>query len=150
MPRLSPEELRKAREESKKKRQEDEKRKQEEWEAEQREREAERLEASRQENRWAQLTSASDALYEEMDKLNRKAPAMSISTLSLGRINKVIRSVKELMKSEDDDFIEEVDEFVAAGDMPEYRDVVLVLSQLRAGLDRFGDSYRAYWGDLGI
>lgn len=150
MPRLSGEELRKAREKKKREREEEERRQREEMEAEQRRIEAERLEAYTQRNRWVQLTSANDALYEEMDKLNKKAPAMCISTLSLDRINKVIKSVKELMEDEEDDFIEEIIEFVPAGDMPEYRDVVLVLSQLKAGLERFGVSYRKYWYDLGI
>jgi len=75
---------------------------------------------------------------------------MSITRLSLDRINKIIKSIKELTKDEEDDFIEEVSEFVPAGDMPEYRDVVLVLSQLRAGLDRFHASCRKYWYDLGV
>ncbi len=150
MPRLSPEELKKVRKKKQKERKETEKREREEWETEQREREAEKVKASTQQTRSEQLISVSNALYEEMDKLNRKAPAMEISTLSLDRINKVIKSVKELMKDEEDDFIEEISEFVPAGDMPEYRDVVLVLSQLKAGLDRFCASYRKYWYDLGI
>ena len=96
------------------------------------------------------MVSANSALYEEMDKLNRKGPTMPISQLSLERINKVIKSSKELMKDKKDEFIDEINEFVPAGDMPEYRDVVLVLGQLKAGLIRFENSNRGYWHKLGI
>ncbi len=81
--------------------------------------------------------SATEALYVEMDKLTRKAPAMTISELSLDRVNKVIRSVKELVTQDKDDFMDEIVEFIPAGDMPQYRDVTLVLGQVKAGLARF-------------
>lgn len=107
------------------------------------------LENSRQKkSRLALLVSATDALYKEIDKLNKKAPAMSVSDLTLDRVNKSIKSVKALMDEEDDDFIDEINEFLAAGDMPEYRDVSLILSQLRQGLQRFRNSNEKYWREL--
>jgi hypothetical protein len=109
-----------------------------------------RQEAEKQKARLEQLISASNALYEEMDKLNKKAPAMTISQLSLDRVNKIIRSVKGLLAQEKDDFIEELNEFVPAGDMPEYRDVTLVLSQIKAGLSRFEEKQRRYLRRMGI
>lgn len=89
------------------------------------------------ETRTRQLLSVVDALYEEMDKLNRKGPAMSISELTLERVNRAIRAAKDLLKNQKDEFVDELTEFVPAGDMPQYRDVVLVVSQVRAGLRRF-------------
>jgi len=139
MPRLSPEELHAARIAKKK-----------EWEATTKRRQQQQEEAERQKVRLEQLVSASDALYDEMDKLTKKAPAMIISQLSLERVNKIIRAVKEFLVQEKDDFVEELVEFVPAGDMPEYRDVTLVLSQIKAGLDRFGEKYQKYWRTLGI
>ena len=161
MPRLSPEELHAARIAKKKEREALAKKQQEEQQAAARrrreeqetmvsKRQQEQEEAARQMARLNQLISATDALYGEMDKLTKKAPAMSISQLSLERVNKIIRSVKDLVGHEDDDFIEELVEFVPAGDMPEYRDVTLVLSQINAGLHRFEEKYRRCWRNLGI
>lgn len=150
MPRLSPEELRAARMAKKKEREDAARRQREEEEAMIRKRQQEREEAERQKARLEQLVSVIDALYGEMDKLTKKAPAMTISQLSLEKVNKIIRSVKDFVGQEKDDFIEELVEFVPAGDMPEYRDVTLVLSQIKAGLDRFGENHRKYWRDLGV
>ena len=150
MPRLSPEELHAARMAKKKEREDAARRQREEEEAMIRKRQQEREEAERQKARLEQLVSATDALYGEMDKLTKKAPAMTISQLSLERVNKIIRSVKDFIGQEKNDFIEELVEFVPAGDMPEYRDVTLVLSQIKAGLDRFGEKHRKYWRGLGI
>ena len=107
--------------------------------------------AEKQKLRYDQLISATEALYTEMDKLTRKAPSMTISKLSLDRVNKVIRSVKELVAQDKDDFMDEITEFIPAGDMPEYRDVTLVLSQVKAGLARFKDRHHATWrNSLGV
>jgi hypothetical protein len=43
-----------------------------------------------------------------------------------------------------------LNEFVPAGDMPEYRDVTLVLSQIKAGLSRFEEKQRRYLRRMGI
>jgi hypothetical protein len=150
MPRLSPEELHAARMAKKKEREALARKQQEEEEAMIRKRQQEREEAERQKARLEQLVSATVALYGEMDKLTKKAPAMTISPLSLERVNKIIRSVKDFVAQEKDDFIEELVEFVPAGDMPEYRDVTLVLSQIKAGLDRFGENHCKHWHNLGI
>ena len=139
MPRLSPRELQEAK-----------RARQEEREAMARKRSEEKEQAAKEKARHEQLVSVTAALYDEMDKLNRKAPAMTISQLSLERVNKLIKSAKDLMQQEKDDFVEEIVEFVPAGDMPEYRDVVLVLGQLKAGLDRFRQSRTKYWGNLGV
>ena len=139
MPRLSPKELQEAK-----------RARQEEREAMARKRSEEKEQAEKEKGRHKQLVSVTTALYDEMDKLNRKAPAMTISQLSLERVNKLIKSAKDLMQQEKDDFIEEIVEFVPAGDMPEYRDVVLVLGQLKAGLDRFRQSRTEYWASLGV
>jgi hypothetical protein len=150
MPRLSPEELHAARVAKKKEREDAAKRQREEEAAMIHKRKQEQEEAERQKARLEQLVSATDALYIEMDKLTKKAPVVQISQLSLERVNKIIRSVKDFLGQEKDDFIEELVEFVPAGDMPEYRDVTLVLSQIKAGLDRFRAKYREHWRRLGI
>ena len=81
------------------------------------------------------LSSVSLGLYDELDKLSKKAPAEPVTDLVLTQINDVIREIKELAK--DDTYVQRLNEFVAAGDNPEQRDVVVVLRQLRQGLERF-------------
>lgn len=81
------------------------------------------------------LTSAAKGHYEEMDKLSKKAPAEKVTDLALGEINYTIEETKKLLS--DDVFIQRFNVFIAAGDNPELRDVVLVLRQLLQGLARY-------------
>ena len=93
------------------------------------------------------LENVSLGLYEELDKLAKKAPADQVTDLVLEQTNDVIREAKELLS--DDPFIQRYKEFVAAGDNPEHRDVVVVLRQIRQGLERFsaGVEARKDWLD---
>jgi gamma-glutamylcysteine synthetase len=81
------------------------------------------------------LKSVALGLYEEVDKLSKKAPAELVTDLALQQINDVIRETKELIK--EDAYVQRLNEFVAAGDNPELRDSLMVLRQLLQGLDRF-------------
>jgi hypothetical protein len=81
------------------------------------------------------LNSVSEGLYEEIDKLSKKAPAEMVTDLALLQINDVIREIKQLIDS--DPYIQRLVEFVSAGDNPQHRDAVIVLRQLRQGLERF-------------
>jgi hypothetical protein len=82
------------------------------------------------------LDSVSRGLYDEIDKLAKKAPAEPITDLALGQINDVIRETKQLVTS--DPYVQRLSEFVPAGDNPQHRDAVIVLRQIRQGLERFG------------
>jgi DNA repair exonuclease SbcCD ATPase subunit len=92
-------------------------------------------------DRTSQLKSVLDGLYLEMDKLSKKAPADEVTELALRKVNAVIARCKELMQG--DEFIDSVDVFVAAGERPEHRDVVLVLSELKQGIDRLEGERRS-------
>lgn len=81
------------------------------------------------------LTSVAVGLYEETDKLSKKAPAERVTDLMLEQVNDVIRETKELII--DDTYVQRLNEFVAAGDNPELRDVLVVLRQLRQGMQRY-------------
>ena len=81
------------------------------------------------------LQSVSAGLYDELDKLAKKSPADEISPLGLEHVNELIRDAKEL--SPDDLYMQRCKVFVPAGDNPQHRDVVMVLRQIRQGLDRF-------------
>lgn len=86
----------------------------------------------------ALLESVSLGLYEEVDKLSKKAPAELVTDLVLSQTNDVIRETKQLVA--DDSYIQRISEFVAAGDNPQHRDVVVVLRQIRQGLARFKEN----------
>lgn len=81
------------------------------------------------------MDSVSLGLYEEVDKLSKKAPADMITDLALEQVNDVIRDTKQLL--EGDAYIQRQKEFVPAGDNPQHRDIVVVLRQIRQGLDRY-------------
>jgi hypothetical protein len=81
------------------------------------------------------LESVSLGLYDEIDKLAKKAPAEPVTDLVLTQMNEVIRETKELVV--DDPYVQRLQEFVAAGDNPQHRDAVVVLRQVRQGLERF-------------
>jgi hypothetical protein len=134
-PRLTPEELRKAREQKKK---------------EEEEMEQQFLERRKQQIKtrikWEQISSELHGLYEEIDKIYKKAPEEPISDLTVENVNNLIKDTKEIIK--DDPYIDRVKEFVPAGDNPEYRDVIIVLRQLRQGLNRFKQIYFSQHEDL--
>lgn len=81
------------------------------------------------------LQSASLGLYDELDKLAKKAGADQVTDLALEQVNEFVRDAKALMP--EDAYVQRQKEFVAAGDNPEHRDVVFVMRQLRQGLERF-------------
>jgi hypothetical protein len=105
--------------------------------AEQQEREEELRQGLRAKRAHYLLDSEVAGLYDEMDKLGKKAPNEPITKLQLKIINSFIRKAKRLLSG--DTIIDEVEVFVGAGDMPEYRDAVTVLRQIRQGLKRYED-----------
>jgi hypothetical protein len=80
------------------------------------------------------LESVSLGLYEEVDKLSKKSPGMPITDLVLSQLNDIIRETKQL--ANDDPYVKRLNEFVSAGDNPEQRDAVVMLRQVRQGLER--------------
>ncbi|PZO44474.1 MAG: hypothetical protein DCF19_01605 [Pseudanabaena frigida] len=88
-----------------------------------------------QKNQLKLLDSVSLGLYEEIDKLSKKAPAEPVTDLVLTQMNEVIRETKELIKQ--DTYVQRLKEFISAGDNTQHRDAVVVMRQVRQGLDRF-------------
>lgn len=89
-----------------------------------------------------QLESAVQGLYDEVSKISNKWPSMPVSKYQLERTNKAIAAVRGLMAGENDQFIDDINEIVPAGDMPEGRDVTMVLRQLKDALARFKAKHR--------
>ena len=81
------------------------------------------------------LQSVSLGLYDELDKLAKKAAADLVTDLALEQVNDFIRDSKTLLA--EDAYVQRQKEFVAAGDNPQHRGVVVVMRQLRQGLERF-------------
>ncbi|MBD1870242.1 hypothetical protein H6F95_23710 [Cyanobacteria bacterium FACHB-471] len=81
------------------------------------------------------LESVSLGLYDEIDKLSKKAPVEPVTDLVLEQMNEVIRETKELVAN--DPYVQRLQEFVPAGDNPQQRDAVVVMRQVRQGLARF-------------
>jgi hypothetical protein len=92
-----------------------------------------------------QLVSVVGAIYDEVDKPNRKWPTQPVSELMLERANKAIRAVRTLMSDEEDEFLDDIVEMVPAGDMPANRDVSLTLREVQAALQRLERKYRSEW-----
>lgn len=90
-------------------------------------------------NSYQLVDSELQGVYEEIDKLCKKAPNEPVTTLQLGIINRLIEKIKLLFT--DDKILKEIQIFVPAGDNPEYRDALTVLRQLRQALDRFRQKY---------
>jgi len=74
-------------------------------------------------------------LYDEVDKLVRILPKEPITPLQLKITNDLLRKAKSLLA--EDTGIDQVELFSSEAGMPEYRDVIIVLRQIRQGLERF-------------
>jgi DNA repair exonuclease SbcCD ATPase subunit len=81
------------------------------------------------------LQSVSLGLYDELDKLAKRAGADEVTDLALEQANDFIRDARMLMA--EDPYVQRYKEFVPAGNNPQHRDVVVVMRQLRQGLERF-------------
>lgn len=95
------------------------------------------------------LKSVAVGLYEELDKLTKKAPAEQVTDLILRHVNDVIRQLKAF--SHRDTYVHSLTEFVPAGDNPEQRDVLIVLRQVLQALGRHHatlNAQKAYANDL--
>lgn len=92
-------------------------------------------------NSYQLVDSELQGIYDEIDKLCKKAPNEPVTTLQLGIVNRLIEKIKRLFEA--DKILKEISIFVAAGDNPEYRDVLTVLRQLRQALNRFEQKYRS-------
>lgn len=84
---------------------------------------------------WEELRSYVIPLYDEMDKLAKKAPSSTLSDLATKRVSRAIEDARALM-ADHDRYIAEMELFVPAGDNPEVRDAVLMLREIKQGLIR--------------
>jgi hypothetical protein len=100
------------------------------------------------EDRYEQLNSVAGGLYEELDKQARKWPTMPVTARTVERVNKLLAAVRALLADEGDDFVNDLEGIVPAGDPPEARDVVVLLREIRDALGRFRSRYYRVWNGL--
>lgn len=96
-------------------------------------------------DRHTHLSSYVTGIYDEVSKLSSKRPEGAVSKMTVERVNRAIRDAQDLLADEDDPFIGDIEQFVPAGDLPESRDVVLVLRQIKDALDRMEKRHRSDW-----
>ena len=92
------------------------------------------------------LEDVAKGLYDENDKLFKKSPVETITTLALQQVNEVINDTKNL--ADTDVYVQKLSEFIPAGDNPEVRDVVSVLNQILRGAYSFSLHWlicRTWW-----
>ncbi len=94
-------------------------------------------------NVWYALRSFTKGLYDEIDKLAKKAPSSQLSDLATQRVNRSIAESKMLMAIHDP-YVADLSEFVPAGENPEVRDAVLVLREILEAIDRVGEIFSFY------
>src|ERR1051325_6427729 len=81
------------------------------------------------------IKSELSGFYDEMDKLVRILPREPITPLQLKITDDLLRKAKSLLS--EDPVIDQVERFAGEASLPEYRDVIIVLRQIRQGLERF-------------
>lgn len=144
MPKLTPEELKAARQLKAQQQAETERQAQEEYDsavnaigeqrAELERREELKRNARKQRDK---IESVVEALYNEIDKLAKKAPREPVTDMTVKMTNQAISALRELLADSHDEFADQIAAIVPAGDLPETRDVLLLLGQMRAALVRF-------------
>jgi len=92
------------------------------------------------EGRLATAKSVADGLYDEVDKLCKKAPAESATDFLVGEVNEVIKEISPVAAN--DVPLQRIKPFVPAGDNPQYRDVLLTLRLLQAGIERLSGHFQ--------
>ncbi|MDQ3524889.1 MAG: hypothetical protein M3451_07540 [Chloroflexota bacterium] len=89
---------------------------------------------------WNRPSQFVTVLQVEMNRLSKKTPREPISDLAVTRINRAIRDTKGLVAGEGA-YVEDLSEFVPAGENPEARDALLVLSELKSSLEQLGETH---------
>ena len=83
------------------------------------------------------------ALYEEIQTLSKKKPDGTLNPSKIKLINRLLSDIQELLKDEPD--IKYLD-LIEDEDLPQYSDVVLILSQYSASMNKFEERYYGWDG----
>lgn len=155
MPSLSPDELQDA-----KRRKAEERRLQEEHDRAAEKEEAERWRAHQEQederreheqgllDRYTQLENYVGGVYDEVTKFSTKWPNHPVSPMMVTRANRAISSARELLVDENDEFFDEIEELIPAGDSVPAQDVTLTLRTVKDALARMKGRHSRAWLEL--
>jgi len=82
-----------------------------------------------------------DTLYNEIQTLSKKKPDGTLNQSKVNLINRLLGDIKQLLREEQDD---KYLDLLNDEDLPQYSDVVLILSQFSAAMKRFVSNYYGY------
>jgi len=83
------------------------------------------------------------AMYREIQELSKKKPDGTLNTNKVKLINRLLSDIKDMLSNEPDSkYLDMIDD----QDLPQYSDVVLILSQYSAAVGRFEDRYHRWDG----
>lgn len=79
-----------------------------------------------------------DALFEEIQTLSKKKPEATLNTGKVKLINRLLTDIKEILKNEPGNkYLDMLED----DNLPQYSDVVLILSQYSAAMIAFREKY---------
>src|SRR5918992_443750 len=78
------------------------------------------------------------AMYREIQELSKKKPDATLNSNKVKLINRLLADIKEMLSHEPDSkYLDMIDD----QDLPQYSDIVLILSQYSATMSRFEERY---------
>ena len=83
------------------------------------------------------------AMYSELQELSKKKPDATISKSKIQVINRLLRDIQEILKNEDQ---AKYLDLLVEDDLPQYSDVVLMLSQFVAAMTAYRAKYYVWDG----
>lgn len=84
-----------------------------------------------------------ESLYKEIQTLSKKKPDGTLNENKVQLINRLLKDIKKNLRDESDD---KYLDLLNDEDLPQYSDVVLILSQYSAALERFKENYYGWDG----
>lgn len=94
-------------------------------------------------NTWETTFPLLVALYEEIQTLSKKQPQATLNKTKVSIINRLLSDIKIILKDESDD---KYLDLIEDENLPQYSDVVIVLSQYSAAMKRFRSKYYGFNG----
>jgi hypothetical protein len=84
-----------------------------------------------------------NAMYGEIQELSKKKPEATLNSNKVKLINRLLADIKEMLSNEPDS---KYLDMIHDQDLPQYSDVVLILSQYSTAMGQFKERYS--WQDM--
>ncbi len=92
------------------------------------------------------ITPLLNSMFNEFKDLSKKKPDGAVSKGKINIVNRLLSKCKAILK---DELSYEFLDLLNEDDVPQYSDIVLVLSQWEAAMEQFHDTYYGYNRDYG-